>query len=95
VLESAARGEISPLLLRLEKAGGIWPVGNTAGPAFALAGAAAAHLAERYKRPMLFGIFILVYLASFTLTLNRSGIFAVIAIGLYFYFRNFSIRMLF
>ncbi|WP_194842302.1 O-antigen ligase family protein [Agrobacterium pusense] len=95
VLESAARGEISPLLLRLEKAGGIWPVGNTAGPAFALAGAAAAHLAERYKRPMLFAIFILVYLASFTLTLNRSGLFAVIAIGLYFYFRNFSIRMLF
>ncbi|WP_188356026.1 O-antigen ligase family protein [Rhizobium rhizogenes] len=94
VLEAAAKGEMSPLLLRVEKAGGIWPVGNTAGPAFALAGAAAAYLAERYRRPALFAVFLLVYLASFTLTLNRSGVFAVLAIGLYFYIRNFSIRML-
>ncbi|MCZ7481048.1 O-antigen ligase family protein [Rhizobium rhizogenes] len=94
VLEAAAKGEMSPLLLRVEKAGGIWPVGNTAGPAFALAGAAAAYLAERYRRPVLFAVFLLVYLASFTLTLNRSGVFAVLAIGLYFYIRNFSIRML-
>lgn len=94
VLEAAAKGEMSPLLLRVEKAGGIWPVGNTAGPAFALAGAAAAYLAERYRRPALFAVFLLVYLASFTLTLNRSGVFAVLAIGFYFYIRNFSIRML-
>ncbi|MCZ7487793.1 O-antigen ligase family protein [Rhizobium rhizogenes] len=94
VLEAAAKGEMSPLLLRVEKAGGIWPVGNTAGPAFALAGAAAAYLAERYRRPVLFAVFLFVYLASFTLTLNRSGVFAVLAIGLYFYIRNFSIRML-
>ncbi|MDO3443790.1 O-antigen ligase [Agrobacterium sp. V1] len=94
VLEAAAKGEMDPLLLRVEKAGGIWPVGNTAGPAFALAGAAAAYLAERYRRPVLFAVFLLVYLASFTLTLNRSGVFAVLAIGLYFYIRNFSIRML-
>ena len=94
VLEAAAKGEMDPLLLRVEKAGGIWPVGNTAGPAFALAGAAAAYLAERYRRPVLFAVFLFVYLASFTLTLNRSGVFAVLAIGLYFYIRNFSIRML-
>ncbi|WP_142856110.1 O-antigen ligase family protein [Agrobacterium tumefaciens] len=94
VLEAAAKGEMSPLLLRVEKAGGIWPVGNTAGPAFALAGAAAAYLAERYRRPMLFAVFLLIYLAGFTLTLNRSGVFAVLAIGLFFYIRNFSIRML-
>lgn len=94
VLELAAKGEITPLLLRVEKAGGIWPVGNTAGPAFALAGAAAAYVAERQKRPSLFAAFLLVYLASFTLTLNRSGVFAVLAIGLYFYIRNFSIKML-
>lgn len=94
VLELAAKGEITPLLLRVEKAGGIWPVGNTAGPAFALAGAAAAYVAERQKRPALFAVFLLVYLASFTLTLNRSGVFAVLAIGLYFYIRNFSIKML-
>ncbi|NTA38917.1 O-antigen ligase family protein [Agrobacterium salinitolerans] len=94
VLELAAKGEVTPLLLRVEKAGGIWPVGNTAGPAFALAGAAAAYVAERHKRPALFAVFLLVYLASFTLTLNRSGVFAVLAIGLYFYVRNFSIKML-
>ncbi|WP_216333030.1 O-antigen ligase [Rhizobium sp. X9] len=94
VLEAAAKGEISPLLLRVEKAGGIWPVGNTAGPVFALAGAAAAYLAERNTRPALFAVFLLIYLATFTLTLNRSGIFAVLVIGLYFYIRNFSIRML-
>lgn len=94
VLAAAAKGELSPLLLRVEKAGGIWPVGNTAGPAFALAGAAVAYLAERQKRPALFAVFLLVYLASFTLTLNRSGIFAVLAIGVYFYIRNFSIKML-
>ena len=94
VLEAAAKGEISPLLLRVEKAGGIWPVGNTAGPVFALAGAAAAYLAERHRRPALFAVFLLIYLATFTLTLNRSGIFAVLVIGLYFYIRNFSIRML-
>lgn len=94
VLELAAKGEITPLLLRVEKAGGIWPVGNTAGPVFALAGAAAAYLAERQKRPALFAVFLLIYLASFTLTLNRSGVFAVLAIGLYFYVRNFSIKML-
>ncbi|WP_175416822.1 MULTISPECIES: O-antigen ligase family protein [Agrobacterium] len=94
VLELAAKGEITPLLLRVEKAGGIWPVGNTAGPAFALAGAAAAYLAERQRRPALFAVFLLIYLASFTLTLNRSGLFAVLAIGLYFYVRNFSIKML-
>ncbi len=94
VLELAAKGEITPLLLRVEKAGGIWPVGNTAGPAFALAGAAAAYVAERQRRPALFAVFLLIYLASFTLTLNRSGVFAVLAIGLYFYVRNFSIKML-
>jgi hypothetical protein len=94
VLAAAAKGELSPLLLRVEKAGGIWPVGNTAGPAFALAGAAVAYLAERQKRPALFAVFLLVYLASFTLTLNRSGVFAVLAIGVYFYIRNFSIKML-
>ncbi|EPR19540.1 O-antigen ligase domain-containing protein [Agrobacterium radiobacter] len=94
VLELAAKGEITPLLLRVEKAGGIWPVGNTAGPAFALAGAAAAYLAERQRRPALFAVFLLIYLASFTLTLNRSGVFAVLAIGLYFYVRNFSVKML-
>ncbi len=94
VLEAAAKGEPSPLLLRVEKAGGIWPAGNTAGPAFALAGAAVAYLAERQKRPALFAVFLLVYLASFTLTLNRSGLFAVLAIGVYFYIRNFSIKML-
>lgn len=94
VLEAAAKGEPSPLLLRVEKAGGIWPAGNTAGPVFALAGAAVAYLAERQKRPALFAVFLLFYLASFTLTLNRSGVFAVLAIGVYFYIRNFSVRML-
>ncbi|TQN61858.1 O-antigen ligase domain-containing protein [Agrobacterium tumefaciens] len=94
VREAAAKGEFNPLLLRFEKPGGIWPVGNTAGPAFALASAAAAYLAERRRRPALFAIFLIVYLASFTLTLNRSGVFAVLAIGIYFYIRNFSIRML-
>ncbi|EGP55119.1 O-antigen ligase family protein [Agrobacterium tumefaciens] len=94
VRETAAKGEFNPLLLRFEKPGGIWPVGNTAGPAFALASAAAAYIAERRRRPALFAVFLVVYLASFTLTLNRSGVFAVLAIGLYFYIRNFSIRML-
>lgn len=94
VLEEAAKGGMNALLLRVEKAGGIWPVGNTAGPVFALAAAAAAFLAERHKRPVLFAIFLLIYLASFTLTLNRSGVFTVLAIGLYFYIRNFSARML-
>ncbi|MFK3781099.1 O-antigen ligase family protein [Agrobacterium sp. NPDC089420] len=95
VLEAAAKGEMSAMFLRIEKAGGIWSAGNMAGPAFALAGAAAAYLAERYRRPAFFAVFLLIYLASFTLTLNRSGVFAVFAIGLYFYLRNFSIRMLF
>ncbi|AQS64693.1 hypothetical protein AGRHK599_LOCUS3463 [Rhizobium rhizogenes] len=94
VLEAAANGEMSAMLLRIEKAGGIWSAGNMAGPAFALAGAAAAFLAETRRRPALFALFLLIYLASFTLTLNRSGVFAVLAIGLYFYVRNFSVRML-
>lgn len=94
VLELAAKGEVAPLLLRVEKAGGIWPAGNTAGPVFALAAAAAAYLAERQNRPALFAIFLLIYLASFTLTLNRSGLFAALGIGLYFYVRNFSVKML-
>ena len=95
VLEAAAKGEMSAMFLRIEKAGGIWSAGNMAGPAFALAGAAAAYLAERYRRPFVFAIFLAIYLASFTLTLNRSGVFAVLAIGAYYYLRNFSIRMLF
>lgn len=68
------------ILQRLQKAGGIWDRGNEAGPTFGLASAAAAHLSLFYKRPRIFLVFLIIYLSSFPLTLNRSGLFAVLSV---------------
>ncbi|MEA3535454.1 O-antigen ligase family protein [Rhizobium sp. CC-YZS058] len=93
VAEALARGEITSAL-RLEKAGGIWAHGNEAGPVFALAAAAAAYLAEKKQNFWIFTRFTSIYLSTFTLTQNRSGLIAVILVGLVLYIRRLSMATL-
>lgn len=94
VRAAVANGEHSPLLLRIEKAGGLWVHGNEAGPALALAAAAAAYLSERFRRVAIFAIFLGVYALTFTQTLNRSGAISMLLIGVMLYSRMFSVRLL-
>lgn len=91
---AAARGEFVALLSRIAKPGGLWSAGNEAGPALALAAAAAAFLAERQKRFAIFLVFAAIYLLTFTHTLNRSGLVAVTAVGGLLYIRMISRTLL-
>ncbi|MCP8881908.1 O-antigen ligase domain-containing protein [Devosia sp. XJ19-1] len=93
-LAAAARGEFVALLPRIAKPGGLWSAGNEAGPALALAAAAAAFLAERHKRFAVFAAFAALYLLTFTQTLNRSGLVAVAGVGALLYIRLISRNLL-
>ena len=63
-------------MLAMVKPGGLWVHGNEAGHVFALAGAPALYLAMRFKRPIIYLAYYIVFLASFTITLNRGGMIA-------------------
>lgn len=93
-IRAAAKGEQVASLLRLAKPGGLWAHGNEAGPVLACASAAAAYLSERYRRLLIYLLFLTLYLASFVFTLNRSGLLTVIFIGTLLYVRNFSTTLL-
>jgi hypothetical protein len=93
-IQAALKGEQIGSLLRLAKPGGIWAHGNEAGPVLASAAAAAAYLSERYRRLLIYILFVALYLASFAFTLNRSGLLTVIGIGALLYVRNFSTTLL-
>jgi hypothetical protein len=63
-------------MLAMVKPGGLWVHGNEAGHVFALAGGPALYLALRFKRPIIYLAYYVVFLASFTVTLNRGGVIA-------------------
>lgn len=58
------------------KPGGLWAHGNEAGHVYALAGAAALYLSYRFKKPAIYGLYYLLFLATFVVTLNRGGVIA-------------------
>lgn len=75
------------------KFGGIWTHGNEAGHVYAVATASAFYLAYRFRQPLIYIAFYALLVASFAVTLNRSGLIAP-TIALVFLFTrlgNFSL----
>jgi len=58
------------------KPGGLWAQGNEAGHVYAVAGAAALYLSYRFKKPSVYGLYYMLFLATFVVTLNRGGVIA-------------------
>lgn len=94
VADAAATGDVNASLIRFEKAGGLWSQGNEAGPVFALAAAAAAYLAEKRRSFLIFASFFLLYIISFSATLNRSGMGTVLLVSILSYTHSLSNKKL-
>lgn len=62
--------------LSVVKPGGIWVHGNEAGHVYAFAGAFALYLSFRAKNPLIYTIYYVMFLISFSITLNRGGLIA-------------------
>ena len=62
--------------MSLEKPGGIWVHGNEAGHVYALAGSSALYLSLRYRRPVIYAIYYIMFMVTFAVTLNRGGVIA-------------------
>lgn len=69
-------------LLAIVKPGGLWVHGNEAGHVFAIAGASAIYLSFVFRKPQIYFLYYILFLASFTVTLNRGGVIAP-TIGLF------------
>lgn len=69
------------------KFGGIWIHGNEAGHVYAVATASAYYLAFRFRQPLIYIAFYALLVASFAVTLNRSGLIAP-TVALVFLFRR-------
>jgi hypothetical protein len=69
------------------KLGGMWTHGNEAGHVYAIATASALYLSLKFKRPIIYITSYCLLIASFTFTLNRSGLIAPTLGLIYCYIR--------
>lgn len=85
----------SSLLQEVTKAkpGGIWTAGNEAGHVYSVATASALYLALRLRHPLIFVAAYCFLAASFSVTLNRSGLIAPTIGLIYCYMRIGSISL--
>ncbi|MBW7971570.1 hypothetical protein [Bradyrhizobium sp. BR 10289] len=77
----------SSSMLSKVKLGGIWTAGNESGHVYAVAAASALYLTLRFRRPLIYITTYAALLASFTFSLNRSGLIAPTIALIYVYVR--------
>lgn len=75
------------------KFGGMWIHGNEAGHVYAVATASALYLAFRFRQPMIYIGYYALLVATFAVTLNRSGLIAPTIALIYLYARQGNLSL--